>query len=68
MPEELHEIIWRDVQSKITSLQYARVIMPLSALLEGDFFNKYIKTGIAAHLTSHVPYLCATNYLIFDMV
>lgn len=26
---------------------YSRVILPLKALLEGEFFNEYIKKGIA---------------------
>lgn len=46
LPEELHQLVWKDVEAKISSLQYSRVLMPLSALLEREFFNLYIKTGI----------------------
>ncbi|GLA88223.1 ribonuclease P protein subunit p40 [Aspergillus tubingensis] len=33
------------VQPQLQNLRYARVFMSLSSLLEGDFFNTYIKTG-----------------------
>ena len=52
LPEELYELIWNDIESKISNVQYSRVIMPLSALLEGDFFNSYIKSG-----TTYIFYL-----------
>ncbi|KAL8865661.1 MAG: hypothetical protein Q9198_009217, partial [Flavoplaca austrocitrina] len=45
-PEELYESVWNDVFNKLQNLEYSRVIMPLSALLEGDFFNAYIKSGL----------------------
>ena len=37
--------MWKDLEAKLTSLHYSRVIVPLSALLDADFFNHYIKTG-----------------------
>ena len=46
LPEELYQVMWHGVEAKISQLRYSQVIMPLSALLEGDFFNFYIKTGI----------------------
>ncbi|KAL8966908.1 MAG: hypothetical protein Q9197_005724 [Variospora fuerteventurae] len=45
LPEELHNIIWGNVTRKLLPLEYSRVIMPLSALLDGEFFNIYIKSG-----------------------
>ncbi|KAL8755190.1 MAG: hypothetical protein Q9199_003824 [Rusavskia elegans] len=45
LPAELYESVWKDVSNKLQTLEYSRVIMPLSALLEGDFFNTYIKSG-----------------------
>ena len=51
LPEELYDLIWQDVSSKTSSLEYSRVIMSLSEILDGDFFNKYIKAG-----TIHSPY------------
>lgn len=45
LPKELYELIWHGLDAKTYQIQYSRVIMPLSALLDGDFFNLYIKTG-----------------------
>lgn len=45
LPQELYDVIWDQVESKISEVHYSRVIMPLSALLEGQFFNSYIKSG-----------------------
>lgn len=46
LPEELYDLIWNDVEAGIANIRYSRVIMSLSDLLESDFFNTYIKTGI----------------------
>ncbi|KAL1988258.1 hypothetical protein VTN96DRAFT_233 [Rasamsonia emersonii] len=45
LPEEIYRAAWESIRSRIKKLQYARVFMPLSSLLEGEFFNTYIKTG-----------------------
>ncbi|GAD99363.1 hypothetical protein AOR_1_694184 [Paecilomyces variotii No. 5] len=45
LPREIYNVIWESLDAKLQSLQYAKVILPLSSLLEGDFFNKYIKIG-----------------------
>lgn len=45
LPQELYDVVWEQIESKISTVQYSRVIMPLSALLEGQFFNLYIKSG-----------------------
>ncbi|GKZ82128.1 ribonuclease P protein subunit p40 [Aspergillus niger] len=37
--------IFSHVQPQLQKLRYARVSMSLSSLLEGEFFNTYIKTG-----------------------
>ncbi|KAA6406916.1 MAG: hypothetical protein FRX48_09214 [Lasallia pustulata] len=55
LPEELYELICNDIESKLSSVQYSRVIMPLSALLEGDFFNSYIKSGNILMLSEGRP-------------
>ena len=47
LPQELHDVVWKDVEAKISDIQYSRVIMSLSELLEGEFFNHYIKIGIS---------------------
>lgn len=45
LPEELYDIIKNDFCVKCETPVYSRVILPLQALLEGDFFNEYIKKG-----------------------
>ncbi|KAL1958606.1 hypothetical protein VTO42DRAFT_4203 [Malbranchea cinnamomea] len=46
LPEEFYSTVWDSIQKRISdTAQYARVIMPLSAVIDGDFFNKYIKIG-----------------------
>lgn len=48
LPQELYDVVWKDVEAKISNIQYARLIMSLSEILEGDFFNQYIKIGISS--------------------
>jgi len=55
LPEELFQIVWEDLVSKVKRIQYAKVFLPLSALLEGDFFNIYIKTGTFYRI--YLPYI-----------
>ena len=45
LPEEIYELVWQKVAAKTSHIQYSRVILSLSDLLEGDFFNVYIKRG-----------------------
>ena len=45
LPQELYDLVGENVNAKIDPLEYSRVILPLRALLEGDFFNSYIKAG-----------------------
>lgn len=45
LPEEIFEIVQSDLIYKNTKPTYMRVIMPLKALLEGVFFDEYIKKG-----------------------
>ncbi|PGH27402.1 hypothetical protein AJ80_00880 [Polytolypa hystricis UAMH7299] len=45
LPEEIYSTSWDLIASKLEKSNYAKVIMPLSALLEHDFFNTYIKVG-----------------------
>ena len=46
LPQELYEIIKDGFVKGRARPAYSRVIMPLKALLEGEFFNEYIKKGI----------------------
>lgn len=52
LPTELYDLVWSQIDDKVCSIQYSRVIMPLSALLEEDFFNMYIKTGSSKQYTA----------------
>jgi ribonuclease P/MRP protein subunit RPP40 len=42
---ELYEIIKTSVSPEFVNPVYSRVILPLRALVDGDFFNEYIKRG-----------------------
>ena len=48
LPQELYDVVWKDVEAKISNIEYSRVIMSLSEILEGDFFNNYIKIGTSS--------------------
>lgn len=41
----IYDIVCDQIKEKIGAVRYSRVIMPLSALLEDQFFNSYIKSG-----------------------
>ncbi|EEQ33446.1 putative ribonuclease P [Microsporum canis] len=45
LPREVHESAWSSISEAVQQHRYARAIFPLSALLEGEFFTKYIKIG-----------------------
>ncbi|EEH45671.2 uncharacterized protein PADG_01821 [Paracoccidioides brasiliensis Pb18] len=45
LPKETYDAAWDSISNRIQTPQYAKVIMPLSALLEHEFFNTYIKIG-----------------------
>jgi hypothetical protein len=51
LPEELYKIIGDSISTEFVKPIYSRVILPLKALVDGEFFNEYIKKGILA------PYL-----------
>ncbi|CAG7962992.1 unnamed protein product [Penicillium nalgiovense] len=46
LPKEFYSQIKPSLESKLEKPRYARVFMAPSALLEHDFFNTYIKSGI----------------------
>ena len=48
MPDELHDVIQAALDKHVRTIQYSRIDMPLSALLEESFFNVYIKSGITS--------------------
>ncbi|KAL5359611.1 ribonuclease P 40kDa subunit-domain-containing protein [Aspergillus floccosus] len=45
LPEDAYNTVQQSLHTKLQSIRFARVFMPLSSLLEGDFFNTYIKSG-----------------------
>lgn len=50
LPKDVYDAVWNSMRSKLEQPQYIQVILPLSALLEGEFFNAFIKTG--THLST----------------
>lgn len=46
LPGEIYEIMKREGFDDLPKPAYSRVILPLKALLEGEFFNEYIKKGV----------------------
>lgn len=45
LPDELYRIIWSRIEKEQKRVKYARVMMKLQDLLNGDFFTHYIKKG-----------------------
>ncbi|KAL4920229.1 ribonuclease P 40kDa subunit-domain-containing protein [Aspergillus aurantiobrunneus] len=45
MPKEVYSSIESSLNSRLQKLRYTYLSMTLSSLIEGDFFNTYIKTG-----------------------
>lgn len=45
LPAEIYEIIEKDLELEHMKPVYSRIILPLKALVEGEFFNEYIKRG-----------------------
>jgi ribonucleases P/MRP protein subunit RPP40 len=45
LPDELYDMIRRKVEEELKPVKYARVIMKLEDLLDGEFFTEYIKKG-----------------------
>ena len=64
LPEELYEIIKNGFLSQHSRPKYSRVILPLEALLEGDFFNKYIKTGMLIRSPRYVSLEVGRYFLL----
>ena len=46
MPAELYATVWDKVETSLKEFQYAKVILKLEHLLQGDFFTEYIKRGM----------------------
>lgn len=49
LPDELYSLMLQtgnSIESSVPKIRYARVIMKLEQVLQGDFFNEYIKRGM----------------------
>ncbi|KAH8652775.1 ribonuclease P 40kDa subunit-domain-containing protein [Tricladium varicosporioides] len=55
LPQEIYEIVKKDLFEAAEKPIYCRVILPLKALLEGEFFNEYIKRGNILMLSEGIP-------------
>ncbi|KAK0659842.1 Ribonuclease P protein subunit p40 [Lasiodiplodia hormozganensis] len=45
LPDEVYEVVRKELDGTVGEFHYARVYMSLGEIIEGDFFNHYIKTG-----------------------
>lgn len=45
LPESTYDAIKEQFEGDVGSFHYARVYMTLGEIIDGDFFNDYIKTG-----------------------
>ncbi|OAL21029.1 hypothetical protein AYO22_08313 [Fonsecaea multimorphosa] len=45
LPDELYHLVWKKVDASIVPVKYAKVIMRLGDVLDGEFFTTYIKRG-----------------------
>jgi len=54
LPDELYEMIKEELSATITVPSYSRVVLPLRALVDGDFFNEYIKKGNISMLSEGI--------------
>lgn len=61
MPDEMYHMVWSKLDAEIKTMKYAKVIMKLQEVLEGDFFTEYIKKGMPA-------LLCARSTCSFGSV
>lgn len=48
LPDELYSLIWQTVENELPRMRYAKVIMKLEEILQGEFFNEYIKRGMSS--------------------
>lgn len=46
MPTELYQSVYGRIDERAKKSSYAKVVMKLEELLEGEFFNEYIKRGM----------------------
>ncbi|KAH8697504.1 putative ribonuclease P protein subunit p40 [Talaromyces proteolyticus] len=55
LPKDVYTAVWDSIRANIEPPKYAQVIMPLTSLLDGEFFNTFIKTGYALMVSEGRP-------------
>lgn len=45
MPDEMYQMVWTKLDAEVKTIKYAKVIMKLHEVLEGEFFTQFIKKG-----------------------
>ncbi|EED24274.1 ribonuclease P protein subunit p40, putative [Talaromyces stipitatus ATCC 10500] len=55
LPKDVYTAIWSSIREKLGRPRYIQVIMPLITLLEGDFFNDFVKPGSVLILSEGRP-------------
>ena len=60
LPEELYDLIWHKIGAEMKHNRYAKVVMKLEDLLDGEFFTQYIKRGEDVSL-SFPTWVCGTE-------
>lgn len=61
LPEELYELTWKRIDEELKAAKYAKVIMKLEDVLDGDFFTEYVKKG----KQNRILHFCDGN-VVFD--
>ena len=46
LQEDSFENVWTNIEKEMKIIKYSKVSMSLTALIEGDFFNVYTKSGM----------------------
>jgi ribonuclease P/MRP protein subunit RPP40 len=64
LPHAVYEVVRDELVSQVSpAWQYHRLRIPLSAVLEKDFYNKYIKTGMGlCQEMIYIPMLSCDYY------
>ncbi|KUL91260.1 hypothetical protein ZTR_01740 [Talaromyces verruculosus] len=55
LPRDVYTAIWSSIREKLETPRYIQVIMPLIALIEGEFFNDFVKPGSVLILSEGRP-------------
>ncbi|GAM41590.1 ribonuclease P protein subunit [Talaromyces pinophilus] len=55
LPRDVYTATWSSIREKLETPRYIQVIMPLIALVEGDFFNDFVKPGSILMLSEGRP-------------